>query len=50
MWGLCDNVVMRGMGVMAGGGREWCSVVTCGGGGRRDDVQRFFGTRENCGD
>jgi hypothetical protein len=59
MWGLCDNVVMRGVGVVAGGGREWCLVVVvviCGGGGggvgglcsggRRDNVQRLFDTRE----
>jgi hypothetical protein len=27
MWGLYDNVVMRGVGVVAGGGREWWFVV-----------------------
>jgi hypothetical protein len=31
--GLCDNVMMRGLGVVAGGGCEWCLVVICGGGG-----------------
>jgi hypothetical protein len=25
--GLCDDVVMRGVDVVADGGREWCFVV-----------------------
>jgi hypothetical protein len=29
--GLCDDVVVRGVDVVADGGREWCLVVVCGG-------------------
>jgi hypothetical protein len=30
MWGLCDNMVMQGVGVVANGGGEWCLVVVGG--------------------
>jgi hypothetical protein len=28
---LCDDMVIRGVCVVADGGREWCLVVVCGG-------------------
>jgi hypothetical protein len=41
---LCDNVVMWGVGVAAGGDCEWCLVVICG--GRGEFVSSGDGWRE----